>query len=64
MNVCDVGDQFLSPLIVYTMAEYGVSMCVLGMAEEFKKDGVAVNALWPRTSQVPLSYWEDINRCI
>lgn len=33
----------------YTMAKYGMSMCVLGMAEEFRKDGVAVNALWPRT---------------
>ena len=31
------------------MAKYGMSMCVLGMAEEFKGDGVAVNALWPRT---------------
>ena len=33
----------------YTMAKYGMSMCVLGMAEEFKSDGIAVNALWPRT---------------
>lgn len=33
----------------YTMAKYGMSMCVLGMAEEFRKQGVAVNALWPRT---------------
>ena len=33
----------------YTMAKYGMSMCVLGMAEEFKSDGVAVNALWPKT---------------
>jgi citronellol/citronellal dehydrogenase len=31
------------------MAKFGMSMCVLGMAEEFKKDGIAVNALWPRT---------------
>ncbi|UCD00803.1 MAG: NAD(P)-dependent oxidoreductase [Promethearchaeota archaeon] len=36
--------------LAYTMAKYGMSMCVLGMAEEFKKDGIAVNALWPRTS--------------
>ena len=35
--------------LAYTMAKYGMSMCVLGMAEEFKKDGIAVNALWPRT---------------
>jgi len=33
----------------YTMAKYGMSMCVLGMSEEFKDDGIAVNALWPRT---------------
>ena len=36
--------------LAYTMAKYGMSMCVLGMAEEFKNDGIAVNALWPRTS--------------
>lgn len=36
--------------VAYTMAKYGMSMCVLGMAGEFKKDGVAVNALWPRTA--------------
>ena len=35
--------------VAYTMAKYGMSMCVLGMAEEFKHDGIAVNALWPRT---------------
>ncbi|XP_047123228.1 hydroxysteroid dehydrogenase-like protein 2 [Hydra vulgaris] len=34
----------------YTIAKYGMSMCVLGMSEEFKKDGIAVNALWPRTT--------------
>ena len=31
------------------MAKYGMSMCVLGMAEEFREAGIAVNALWPRT---------------
>jgi citronellol/citronellal dehydrogenase len=36
--------------VAYTMAKYGMSMCVLGMSEEFKKDGIAVNALWPRTA--------------
>ncbi|MFL6235964.1 MAG: SDR family oxidoreductase [Thermoanaerobaculia bacterium] len=35
--------------VAYTIAKYGMSLCVLGMAEEFKKDGIAVNALWPRT---------------
>lgn len=34
----------------YTMAKYGMSMCVLGMAAEFKKDKIAFNALWPRTT--------------
>ena len=33
----------------YTMAKYGMSMCVLGMAEELRANGIAVNALWPRT---------------
>jgi citronellol/citronellal dehydrogenase len=36
--------------VAYTMAKYGMSMCVLGMAEEFKSDGIASNALWPRTA--------------
>ena len=36
--------------VAYTMAKYGMSMCVLGMAEEFRRDGIAVNALWPRTA--------------
>jgi len=35
--------------VAYTIAKYGMSMCVLGMAEEFRDRGVAVNALWPRT---------------
>ncbi len=33
----------------YTMSKYGMSMCVLGMAEEFRSLGIGVNALWPRT---------------
>ncbi|XP_071126791.1 hydroxysteroid dehydrogenase-like protein 2 [Mytilus edulis] len=36
--------------VAYTMAKYGMSMCVLGMSEELKGDGIAVNALWPRTA--------------
>jgi citronellol/citronellal dehydrogenase len=36
--------------VAYTMSKYGMSMCVLGMAEEFKRDGIGVNALWPRTA--------------
>jgi len=35
--------------VAYTIAKYGMSMCVLGMAEEFRAQGIAVNALWPRT---------------
>ena len=35
--------------VAYTIAKYGMSMCVLGMAEEFRSQGIAVNALWPRT---------------
>ena len=38
--------------VAYTMAKYGMSMCVLGMAEEFKDDGIAVNALWPKTGRI------------
>ncbi|OQV22141.1 Hydroxysteroid dehydrogenase-like protein 2 [Hypsibius exemplaris] len=36
--------------VAYTMAKYGMSMCVLGMSEEFKDNNIAVNALWPRTA--------------
>ena len=35
--------------VAYTIAKYGMSMCMLGMAEEFRADGIGVNALWPRT---------------
>jgi citronellol/citronellal dehydrogenase len=42
--------HWFSGHVAYTMAKYGMSMCVLGMAEEFKPLGVAVNALWPRTA--------------
>ena len=36
--------------VAYTMAKYGMSMCVLGMSEEFKDSNIAVNALWPKTA--------------
>jgi citronellol/citronellal dehydrogenase len=36
--------------VAYTMAKYGMSMCVLGMSEEYRMTGIAVNALWPRTA--------------
>jgi citronellol/citronellal dehydrogenase len=45
----DMSPRWFGPHVAYTMAKFGMSMCVLGMAEEFKSDGIAVNALWPRT---------------
>ncbi|HUD97053.1 MAG TPA: NAD(P)-dependent oxidoreductase [Woeseiaceae bacterium] len=42
--------KWFAPHVAYSIAKYGMSLCVLGMAEEFRKDGVAVNALWPRTA--------------
>ena len=41
--------KWFSPHVAYTIAKYGMSMCVMGMAEEFRNDGIAINALWPRT---------------
>jgi citronellol/citronellal dehydrogenase len=41
--------RWLGPHIAYTIAKYGMSLCTLGMAEEFKGDGIAFNALWPKT---------------
>jgi citronellol/citronellal dehydrogenase len=41
--------HWFAPHVAYTMAKYGMSMCVLGHAEEFRPYGIAVNALWPRT---------------
>jgi len=41
--------RWFAPHVAYTMAKFGMSMCVLGMAQEFKGK-VAVNALWPRTA--------------
>jgi citronellol/citronellal dehydrogenase len=42
--------RWFAPHVAYTMAKYGMSMCVLGMSEELRSDGIAVNALWPRTT--------------
>ena len=41
--------RWYAPHLAYTMAKLGMSQCVLGMAEEFRADGIAVNGLWPRT---------------
>jgi citronellol/citronellal dehydrogenase len=42
--------HWFAPHVAYTMAKYGMSMCTLGHAEEFKPLGIAVNSLWPRTA--------------
>jgi citronellol/citronellal dehydrogenase len=41
--------RWFAPHVAYTMSKYGMSLCVLGMAEEFRDRGVAVNSLWPRS---------------
>ncbi len=61
--------RWFAPHVAYTMAKFGMSMCVLGMSEEFRKQGVAFNALWPRTAiataavQNLLGGGESIRRC-
>ncbi len=42
--------RWFAPHVAYTMSKYGMSMCVLGMAEELRGAGIAVNALWPKTT--------------
>jgi len=44
-----VDPRWFKDHVAYTIAKYGMSMCVLGMAEEFRAKGIAVNALWPRS---------------
>lgn len=46
----NMDEKWFAPHVAYTMAKFGMSMCVLGMAGEFRDRGVAVNALWPRTT--------------
>lgn len=46
----DLQPKWFGPHVAYTVAKYNMSLFVLGMAEEFKRDGIAVNALWPRTT--------------
>lgn len=46
----DMSAKWFKNHTAYTMAKYGMSMCTLGMAEEFRKDEIAVNSLWPMTS--------------
>jgi citronellol/citronellal dehydrogenase len=58
--------RWFGPHLAYTMAKYGMSLCVLGMAEELKADGIGVNALWPRTAidteAIRLIAGEDVRR--
>eukprot|EP01134_Creolimax_fragrantissima_P005738 CFRG5738T1 len=46
----DMSAKWFQRHVAYSIAKYGMSMCVLGMAAEFKRDNIAVNALWPRTA--------------
>lgn len=46
----NVVEKWFAPHVAYSMAKFGMSMCVLGMAGEFRDQGIAVNALWPRTT--------------
>ena len=41
--------HWFGPHVAYSMSKYGMSMCVLGMAEEFREQGIGINGLWPRT---------------
>ena len=45
----DMAPRWFAGHVAYSMAKFGMSMCVLGMAEEYRADGIAFNALWPRT---------------
>jgi citronellol/citronellal dehydrogenase len=45
----NLAPRWFAPHVAYSIAKYGMSLCVLGMAEEFRADRIAVNALWPRT---------------
>ncbi len=46
----DMAPKWFARHTAYTMAKYGMSLCTLGMAEEFRRDAIAVNSLWPMTS--------------
>jgi citronellol/citronellal dehydrogenase len=63
----DMRARWFAPHVAYTIAKYGMSMCVLGMAEEFRDAGIGVNALWPRTAiataALAMIPGIDITRC-
>jgi citronellol/citronellal dehydrogenase len=46
----DLDPKWFAPHVAYTLAKYGMSLCTLGMAAEFRSRGVAVNSLWPLTA--------------
>ena len=46
----DMKEKWFAPHTAYSIAKYGMSLCVLGFAGEFRAQGIAVNALWPRTT--------------
>lgn len=46
----DLDPKWFAPHVAYTMSKYGMSLCTLGMAAEFRERGIGVNALWPRTT--------------
>lgn len=46
----DMQEKWFSPHLAYTLAKFGMSLCVLGLAGELRRQGIAVNALWPRTT--------------
>jgi citronellol/citronellal dehydrogenase len=45
----DLRPEWFGAHLAYTIAKYGMSLCTLGWADEFRKDGIAANSLWPRT---------------
>ncbi|WP_419254029.1 SDR family oxidoreductase [Caulobacter sp. ErkDOM-YI] len=65
----DMKPRWFAPHVAYSMAKYNMSLCVLGMAEEFRGDGIAFNALWPRTGiataaiQFALTGEEGLRHC-
>ena len=65
----DIKPRWFAPHVAYSMAKYNMSLAMLGMAEEFRADGVACNALWPRTAiataaiQFALTGEEGLKHC-
>ena len=45
----DMREKWFAPHLAYSLAKFGMSLCVLGLAGELRAQGIAVNALWPRT---------------